>query len=205
MDKWEREYAKMLQNMEAVTEKVGPKSMTMAINRMSSRARGIAARAVAKEKAIPLFMVNRRIWARNANLKKLYSSNRAYVSDMSMINLMDNARGGFVKGKRPHRQPGDVGPGYGGITIRGHFMPDAFVNKIRRNQVLHVMRRKQRATWTKGKDGSAKRLPVEVLKMHLQSSFDRYFARAFVVVVRADYNKEFNSAFKKNLITILKK
>ena len=79
-------------------------------------------------------------------------------------------------------------------------MPDAFVNKIRRNKQLHVMRRKQRATW----DGKT-RLPVEVLKMHLQSSFDRYFKRAFVVVVRADYNKEFNAAFKKNVITILKK
>ena len=113
MDKWERDYAKMEKNIEAVKEKVGPKSMTMAINRMSTRARGIAARAVAKEKGIPLFLVKRRIWARNANLKKLYSSNRAYVKDLSMISLMDKARGGFVKGQRPHRQPGDVGPGFG--------------------------------------------------------------------------------------------
>jgi hypothetical protein len=79
-------------------------------------------------------------------------------------------------------------------------MPDAFVNKIRRNRQIHVMRRKQRATW----DGKT-RLPVEVLKMHLQSSFDRHFKRSFVQVARADYNKEFNAAFKKNVINILKK
>lgn len=200
MEKWERDYSKMVSNIEAVKVAVGPKCMVQAINRMARTARGKAAKTVAAEKKIPLFVVRRRMFARNANLKRILSINRAYIKPVPLIAVGENARTGQQKGSFKFRQEGEVGPGYGGTNVRKHYAADAFVNVIRKNQKVHVMRRMQRATW-EGK----KRLPVEVLKIPLQGSFDKHFRRTFVEVVRARYDIEFNAAFKKNVISILKK
>jgi len=200
MEKWERDYQKMVANIETVKEAVGPKSMVQAINKMATKARGVAARKVSAEKKVPLFVVRRRMFVRNASLKRILSTNRAYIRDVPLISVGENARTGKQTGTFKHRQKGDVGPGYGGTKIRKHYAADAFVNVIRRNQVVHVMRRKQRATW----DGK-KRLPVEVLKIKLDASFDKHFRKSFVDVVNARYDIEFNAAFKSNIIKILKK
>lgn len=200
MDKWERDYAKMVENIETVNEKIGPKCMVQAINKMATTARGKAAKTVSKEKGIPLFVIRRRMFARNANLKRILSLNRAYIKPVPLIAIGENARTRQQKGSFKFRQKGDVGPGYGGTKVRKHYAADAFVNVIRKNQRVHVMRRLQRATW----DGK-KRLPVEVLKIPLQASFDRHFKKTFVEVVNSRYDIEFHAAWKKNVISILKK
>ena len=177
-ERWEYEYQKMEQNIQLVKDAVGPKSMVQAINKMARTARGKAAKKVSAEMKIPLFLIRRRLVSRNASLKRIMSRSRAYIKPIPLIALGENARTGNQKGTFKHRKAGDVGPGYGGTKVRKTFAADAFVNVIRRNQKVHVMRRKQRSTWA-GK----KRLPVEVLKVPVDAAFDRHFRKSFVEVV----------------------
>lgn len=213
MEKWEKDYAEMVKNIESVKKIVGPRSMLMAINRLASTARGTSAKKVASERQVPLFLVRRRMYARNANMRTLTSINKAYIKDIPFIALGENARSGEQKGAFTYRSDGDIGPGFGGVKIKNPIklvdgkrktsyrkVADGFVNVIRKNQKVHVMRRMQRATWSGGK-----RLPVEVLKLKVDSSFQRHFRPTFIAIVNKNYEKEFHAAFRKNLAKRLAK
>lgn len=209
-DKFDRDMERFQKNVEFVRQKIGPKSTIMAGNRVLRAATTIAVRNVVKDMSsrgyseVKQKHIRARMKVRNMSLQRPFGRITAYVQDMPAIHLSLN-RQGVARGKKFYREsvhfnpkkPGknsNIGGSYskvGGVKVGGRFFPNAFVNIIRKNQTVHVLRRKQKATWA-GKT----RLPIDVVKYPLRNAFAVHFEQALKDSIDQNFQKEFDLAYR---------
>jgi hypothetical protein len=209
-EKFNDDLLKFQKDVQFIRSKIGPKATIMAGNRVLRAATTIAVRNVVKElsgKGYPEVKqkhVRARMKVRNMSLQRPFGRMTAYVQDMPAIHL-SLGKHGVAKGKKLYREsvkynakkPGKntaIGGSYskvGGVKVGGRFFPNAFVNVIRKNQTVHILRRKQKATWS-GKT----RLPIDVIKYPMRNAFAVHFERALLDSIDQNYQKEFDLAYR---------
>lgn len=215
--KFNADMAKFQGRMDRLREFAGPRATTIAGNRVVRAAVTIATRATIADlhsngvTEVKQKHIRNRMRVRNMSVKKPKAYLNAYVQDMPAIHLGLN-RQGIAKGKKFYREsisfnarkPGKnskVGGSYskiGGVKVGGKFFPNAFINVIRKNQTVHILRRKQKATWA-----GRVRLPIDVIKYPLRQAFAKHFAPSLQKSIDANYQKEFDRAMTLELAKLL--
>lgn len=178
---------------EGLRKKAAPKALVRTLNEIGAKANTETARAVGVATGIQYKLVKRRIKMRrarwsdvNEGTSTVFAILRGYVDPMPVAHLMGKGRVVRRKGGPTRRRKGSTPRGaLGGMKVRGKFYLGGFVQEIRRNKSVHLLYRKQKATWIR----PGKRAPTEVYKIPLQKEFDQMFEPIAYRRLQHDYAK----------------
>jgi hypothetical protein len=151
--------------------------------------------------------IRERIRTSRATRYKPYSDATVFVRPIPLIALhkkVPKKQGGGVKteGQIVRRKSSKTRSTRGGVKIGGRMFPNMFVQFVRKNQMLHIFQRKQRATWKEGTYGWGRapgttgkdRMPYDVPKMNLQPIAAKYFPPEVSAVVKERAQIEYTRA-----------
>lgn len=204
-----RRFFKLQTDMEYMEEVAGPRALTAALNRVRRTVVSKTAKKVWEDSKAGSYIVDYkgnkllaykvklpirkkhisgRIFSSKAKRGKPYTRITGYISPIPLISLTNkNKSGGTTfKGSQTKtkaatpKRPAQVG----GIKVGSTNIPEAFLQLVHKDTLLHIFLRKQAKTWRPGASGwrvkpgdpqGHLRLPYEVAKVELETSFRTHF------------------------------
>lgn len=188
---------------EGLRKEEAPRAMIRTLNDIGAKANTQTKTKVAlitgmrKQDIAKRWTVKKARWSDLTNRLSVEVILRAYSKPIPVARGLEGRKGAALhrspqvdKHGKPKRVRTGSSSGLGGLRIGRKFYPNAFVNVIRRNQVIHVMRRRQKATWI-GTGPNRKRAPVDVLKTPIDSAIEQQFRPTVERILVRDYAKDF--------------
>jgi hypothetical protein len=196
----DKQLDQVAKEMRAIAAKAAPKAMTSALNKVAGKAKTATVSAVAKEVGVRVKDVKPRVHLRKARWEDVntYGSLRsilsAYVKPITAVSLLSGRKGGagFFKRTKQTTKSGkakkvNVGGSskLGGMKVGKIFFPNAYIALVSPNQKVHILHRKQKATWA----SPGVRAPVDVARVPLQGAFDRHFYPIAKGLMKSDFDR----------------
>jgi hypothetical protein len=195
----DKDLAKTYKIMDAMSDIAAPKALTSTLNKVGAKVKTRTTSKVAKS-----------VRARVKDVKPRVRMRRARWDDLKTYGSLKNIIHGYAKplpairlaiGRSSKLQYATKNRPKGGIKLAGHFFPNAFIQLIHSNNKVHMLVRKQKATWK----SPGVRAPTDVVKIPLQPAMEQHLPDAAKHFMKRDFDRILKHEFEIYLDREIKK